>query len=148
MAVYSLVAAKKVCEARGWSVSNLEINKILYLAHMLMLGRSDGAEQLVTENFQAWDYGPVLPTVYHRAKAFGNEAVQDVFRAFPSINDTAEANIIEEAVEATSNMRPGALIAVTHWNNGAWAKFYAPGIRNAIIPNEAILDEYRARLKE
>jgi len=147
MPLHPLTAAKKVCEARGWSVTNLEINKILYLAHMMLLGRSGGATPLVSEHFQAWDYGPVLPTVYHRAKAFGNEPVQDVFRAFPSIQGSVEANVIEEAVEATSRMKPGALIATTHWNNGAWSKYELPGVRNTIIANEAILGEYRARTK-
>lgn len=114
---------------------------------MMLLGRSGGETPLVSELFQAWDYGPVLPTVYHRAKAFGNEPVQDVFRAFPSIDGTREAHVIEEAVEATAKMRPGALIATTHWDGGAWAKYYVPGVRNATIPNIAILDEYRARTK-
>src|SRR5437667_6160307 len=136
MAIHPLTAAKKVCLARSWSVTNLEINKILYIAHMAMLGRTDGTLPLVTEFFQAWDYGPVLPTIYHRAKAFGNEPVQDVFKAFPVITGTPEADLIEEAAEKTATMRPGALIANTHWDKGAWAKFYIPGIRNAIIPNE------------
>ncbi len=146
MAIYSLIAAKKVCQTRDWAVTNLEINKILYLAHMAMLGRSDGTSPLVTENFQAWDYGPVLPSVYHRTKAFGNSYVQDVFHAFPTINGTVEADIIEEAVGALANMRPGQLIANTHWKGGAWAKFYRAGARGIIIPNDAILEEYRERV--
>jgi uncharacterized phage-associated protein len=146
MAIDSLVAAKKVCEARGWAVSNLEINKILYLTHMMVLGRSDGTSSLVREYFQAWDYGPVLPSVYHRTKAFGNGYVQDVFRAFPSISGTPEADVIEEAVSALSAVRPGQLIANTHWSEGAWAKFYRAGARGIVIPNDAILEEYRKRV--
>jgi uncharacterized phage-associated protein len=146
MAVHSLIAAKKVCQVRDWAVTNLEINKILYLGHMAMLGRSDGRSLLVIENFQAWDYGPVLPSVYHRTKAFGDDYVQDVFHAFPDIHGTPESDIIEEAVGALSNMRPGQLIANTHWKGGAWAKFYRAGARGIIIPNDAILEEYRDRV--
>src|ERR1700719_3154100 len=100
MPVHSLIAAKKVCQIRDWAVSNLEINKILYLGHMAMMGRSDGGSLLVIENFQAWDYGPVLPSVYHRTKAFGDDYVQDVFHAFADIHGTPESDIIEEAVGA------------------------------------------------
>jgi uncharacterized phage-associated protein len=71
MAVHPLIAAKKVCERRTWGVSNLEINKILYFAHMLFLGRHGLDSPLVEEMFQAWDYGPVLPSVY-RGRICGN----------------------------------------------------------------------------
>ena len=70
MSVPSYVAAKAVCELTDWKASNLEIHKKLYIAYMVLLGRSDGSARLVDEAFQAWDYGPVLPTLYHHLKAF------------------------------------------------------------------------------
>jgi uncharacterized phage-associated protein len=122
------------------------VNKILYLAHMMSLGRSDGERPLVSQSFQAWDYGPVLPSVYHRLKAFGSDPAQDVFHAFPDISRTPEGELIDEAAAALANVRPGQLIANTHWKDGAWARYYQPGIRGIVIPNAAILDEYRARV--
>jgi uncharacterized phage-associated protein len=147
MALHPFVAAKRVCELGNWEVPNLEINKILYLAHMVLLGRTDGVRSLVTEHFQAWDYGPVLPTVYHRAKAYGNEPVQNVFVAFPSIKCGQEAEIIAEAMESVQDKEPGELIAITHWNRGGWAKHYRPGANGIIIPNSDILEEYKLRVQ-
>ena len=146
MAINSLTAAKRVCEATNWTATNLEVNKILYLAQMMRLGRTSGSQPLVSEHFQAWDYGPVLPMVYHRLKAFGNGPAGDVFLAFPSIRDTAEADLIDEAVDSVKDKTPGQLIAITHWEGGAWAKNYRPGSRNLVIPNADIYEEYRKRV--
>jgi uncharacterized phage-associated protein len=145
MAVHALMAAKKVCEVRNWDVSNLEINKILYLAHMMSLGRSNGANPLVSENFEAWDYGPVLPSVYHRCKAFGSGRVQNVFQYVPDAS-AADAAVIQETADSLKGKSPGELVAITHWQNGAWACAYKPGYRGIIIPNENILQEYRVRV--
>ncbi len=146
MAISSLIAAKKVCELRDWQVTNLEIQKILYLAHMVFLGRSDGVAPLVTEKFQAWDYGPVLPAVYNKAKIFGSEAVQNVFHEYPSISSTEESVVIEETVNMLNGKSAAELVAITHWEQGAWASYYTPGAKGVVIPNSAILEEYKKRV--
>jgi uncharacterized phage-associated protein len=147
MAVHPLIAAKKVCELRTWGVSNLEINKILYFAHMLFLGRHGLGSPLVDEMFQAWDYGPVLPSVYHRTKAFGRKPVQNVFYWIPDLPKGGESGIIEEAVDELAGKSPAELVAITHWEDGAWARHYEPGARGIVIPNKDILYEYNLRVK-
>jgi uncharacterized phage-associated protein len=77
MAISVLSAGRTLCELRGWSVSNLELQKILYLAHMYYLGRHGGP--LIREEFEAWDYGPVVPELYHHVKGFGGGPVRNVF---------------------------------------------------------------------
>lgn len=146
MAIHPFVAAKKVCSLKNWSATNLELQKILYLAHLTLLGRSNGARALVTENFQAWDYGPVLPLLYHRAKAFGNSPVQNVFTIFPNAIGE-EATVIEETVASLTGRTAGDLVAITHWADGAWAKNYTPGAMGVVIPNGDILEEYRRRVQ-
>ena len=146
MSIHPLTAAKWVCQERGWSATNLEINKILYIAHLAYLGRNSGSEPLVSERFEAWDYGPVLPSVYHRAKAFGNGPVQDVFHSFPAMDESKECQTIRETVNSVRGKTPGELVAITHWENGAWAKHYRPGAKGIVIPNPDIFAEYRARV--
>lgn len=146
MAVHPFVAAKKVCELRDWRASNLEIQKILYLGHLIALGRSNGARGLITDHFQAWDYGPVLPVLYHRAKAFGNGPVHNVFQIFPNVAGE-DADIIVETVQSVAGRSAGDLVAITHWANGAWAKNYIPGAKGVVIPDRDILEEYRLRVQ-
>ena len=73
MTITAQSAASRACCRSGWSLSNLELQKILYVGQMLYLGRYN--EPLVNEVFEAWDYGPVLPTIYHSAKMFGRSPV-------------------------------------------------------------------------
>lgn len=147
MAVHPLSAAKRVCELKDWTATNLAVNKILYLANMLYLGRNGGRDALVNQSFEAWDYGPVIPAVYHRAKAFGSDPVQNVFVHIPDITaGSPEGAIIAETVAGVSDKTPGQLVAMTHWERGAWAKCYRPGVHGLLIPNEEILAEYARRV--
>ena len=143
MTVPVFAAAKRICERSGWSLSNLELQKLLYISHMFYLGRHD--EPLIQGYFEAWDYGPVQPNLYHRAKIFGSSPVGNIFRFAEELGDRAEARMLDEAVAELSKAPPGRLVAITHWDMGAWAKHYVPGGRGIVIPNEDILLEYRDR---
>ena len=143
MTVSAVAAAKRLAERSGWALSNLELQKILYLAHMFHMGRNDG-RPLVSGNFQAWDYGPVHPTLYHHVKVFGASPVANLFRGVPDVQEgTTEAQILDEALDELASATPGRLVAVTHRKGGAWERNYVPGGRNIVIPNEDILREYR-----
>jgi uncharacterized phage-associated protein len=145
MAVHAFSAAKTICVLRDWSVSNLELQKILYLAHMYHMGVHGGAP-LIYEPFEAWNYGPVVPDLYHRMKTFGSGPVQNVFHWIDSVPmGTPEFESLREAAEGTKNMRPSQLVANTHSTAGAWATVYQPNVMGVRIPNAAILNEYRAR---
>lgn len=145
MSVSALQAAKTIYELSGGSRSNLEMNKILYLAHMVYMGKHDG-EPLIREQFQAWDYGPVVPAVYHHLKAFGSKPVGNVFHRVPSLpEDAPEYQTLKQAVEGLGDMSPSKLVAVTHRQGGAWYKHYRAGVPNVAIPNKDILREYREK---
>ena len=144
MTLSALSAAKTLCELKGWTVSNLELQKILYLAHMFFLGRENAP--LIHEHFEAWDYGPVIPKLYHHAKGFGDRPVRNVFHWVSAAHPgTPEYEILREAAESTAHISPGRLVAITHADGGAWANTYRPGVRGLTIPNQAILDEYQTK---
>lgn len=143
MATSALSAARTICELRGWTVSNLELQKILYLAHLFHLGRA--GQPLVTERFEAWDYGPVIPALYHHVKGFGNSPVRNVFHWIPPVPPGPEYETLRECADATKNTSPSRLVAITHWDQGAWARCYRPGVTGIVIPNDLILAEYQAR---
>ena len=143
MAVPVPAAAKRMCERSGWSLSNLELQKLLYIAHMFHLGET--GEPLIIGRFEAWDYGPVQPTLYHMAKVFGSSPVKNIFHTAPPIEGRPEADTVDSAVDQLGNEPPGRLVAITHWDKGAWARFYVPGERGIVIPNDAIRQEYEDR---
>lgn len=142
MGEHTFRVAKRICEFGDWDVSNLKLQKILYLSHMFHLGTV--GEPLITGLFEAWDAGPVQPHLYHRVKGFGSRAVGNVFHGVSSITDEAARRTIDEACRVLLPLTAGRLVAITHDPAGAWAKNYRAGIKGIIIPNEDIQEEYRS----
>lgn len=141
MTLHVLSAAKHLAKKSGWTLSNLELQKILYLAHMFYLGRN--GDPLVFGSFEAWDYGPVHPDLYHRVKVYGADPVQDIFYGVGDLLQGPEKAILEEALKDLGHLGPGRLVNATHRKGGAWATHYQPGSRQSVIPNSAILAEYQ-----
>ena len=142
MSIYVLQAAKFMADRSGWTLSNLELQKILYIAQMFHLGRH--GTSLVGGNFEAWDLGPVHPVLYHEVKRFGADPVTEI-NCPGGIEEGTEKELLKEAVDELSKRTGGQLVSITHWEEGAWAKNYIPGARGRIIPTEDIIDEYRHR---
>lgn len=140
-----LSAAKRLGERSGWTLTNLQMQKMSYIAHMFYLGETDG-EPLVDGTFQAWDYGPVHPVLYHIAKRYGADPVQP--EAFTSVEAVPDAHPGARLLDQTVDQLPrNKLVAITHWKEGAWASNYDPSFRNALIPNDDILAEYNLRME-
>ena len=139
-------AAKHVCRLSDWRVTNLKLQKILYLAHMSFVGQNNGA-LLIQEPFEAWDYGPVVRALYDAVKMFGNSPIQDVFfGSVKALEGTVAGGMLSSAWDHLKDKSAGELVEVTHWRYGAWAKNYKQG-RNNIIPTQDILEEFLARTR-
>lgn len=125
----------------NWSLSNLEMQKICYISEMIFLGRT--AAPLIFEDWQAWNYGPVQPDLYHKVKVFGNGHVKDIFHAHPLNPGTPEYDALKYAFSSMRAMTPGQMVSVTHRPNGAWAKHYKSSAKGVRIPKHDIADEYK-----
>ncbi|WEK50294.1 MAG: DUF4065 domain-containing protein [Candidatus Kaistia colombiensis] len=145
MTVSASAAARHICAAGNWQVTNLQLQKLLYLAQMLHMGQTRG-DRLMNSTFEAWDYGPVDPNVYRRVAMFGARPIQDVFFGVNAIDGTPEAAVIDEVCGSLISKPAGELVAITHWDQGAWAKNYRSGAKGIIIPDQDILAEYDARV--
>jgi uncharacterized phage-associated protein len=137
--------AKFICERGDWTVSNLQLQKIMYLAQMLYMGEHAG-ERLFDGTFEAWNYGPVEPVLYHVVKSFGSRSIEDVFySARRFADDSTRKAFLDNACPQLLRYKPHELVAITHWDGGAWAKYYEPNTKNIRIPDSAIFEEYKAR---
>lgn len=136
-----------ICEAGNWRVTNLQLQKILYLSQMFYLGLE--GERLIDSVFEAWDLGPVEPNVYRQVRQFGASPIEDVFwdaRAFKK--DDKRRRLLSDACRDLLSLRPGELVEITHWEKGAWAKNYVPGIGRTRIPDADIIEEFNNRLSD
>ena len=140
--------ARYICDKGKWRVSNLQLQKLLYLAQMIHMGRNNGTP-LFEGQFQAWDYGPVEPSIYHRAKGYGSSPLPDIFENALSFKEgDPRRKLLDDVCERFLPFTPGQLVDITHSSNGAWASVYRPGAKSVVIPNSAILEEYHARNKK
>jgi uncharacterized phage-associated protein len=141
VSVSSKRAAYKICELSDWTVTNLEIQKILYLANMVYLGRNNTL--LINEEFEAWKYGPVLPKLYNLLKRFGISPIKKyVFdNEVKIINDDKINQLLTEAWEKLGYKANWELVSMTHRENGAWKKVYEEN-KNNTITIDHIRNEY------
>ncbi len=92
-------------------ITNLKLQKLLYYAQGIGAGRFNS--RLIPENFEAWEHGPVIPSIYHNYKTSGNGAL--------SINPSADITRI--------NSNPKALQILNETIN-AYGKYTAWVLRN------------------
>ena len=140
-----LSAAKRLGNISDWSLTNLEMQKLLYIANMYHLGRHE--EPLIDGHFEAWRYGPVHPTLFYAVGRFGTDHVENIFQEYVDIpNNSKAAESIDKTYRNLADFTPGRLTAITHWKEGALRKNYNPGVRGIPIPNEHIREEYNKRI--
>lgn len=138
-------AARFLCERSGWALSNLELQKLLYLAQVQHAEDFEGMP-LMAAGFQAWDYGPVIPALYHQLRMYGADAVGDVFYSARPLRNGSNSEATLDTVWAQfGGVAPGELIELTHWDHGAWADKYEPGVRGIAIGQVDIVREAKNR---
>lgn len=140
----ALDAAVTLAEASGWSLTNLQLQKLLYLSQMSHMG-AHGGEPIFSEDFQAWKLGPVLPSVYRVGRDYGSGPVRSLFHK-GQLPPGAARDTVLEVYGDLKDQSAWDLVAITHWQGGAWYKNFNPGLNFTPIPKRDILDEYRARV--
>lgn len=140
----AIAAASTLAEMSNWTLSNLQLQKLLYLAQMFHLGEHQ--EPIFSEDFEAWKLGPVIPSVYRHAKIYGSQPVESFFTNARLSDGTGKA-MLRRTLDELPDLRPWRLVSITHWDKGAWAKHYTEGSSGATIPKKDILDEYWERGK-
>ena len=137
-------AARRLGEKSSWTLTHLQMQKMLYIAHMYYLGINN--QPLVDGYFEAWDYGPVHPDLYHYMKRYGADPIPQEALAFASPVDKTHPGVpyLDGAVTTLPRNR---LIAITHWEQGAWAKNYEPRVMGIPITDAEIVKEYNNRME-
>jgi uncharacterized phage-associated protein len=127
----------------------MKLQKMLYFAQGVHLVLND-RRPLFDDKFQAWKYGPVIPSIYQEYKLFGSQPILDteLLRLFGSdfpVSDVLDASA-EKTVEITWNntkdIDAGKLSNWTHLEGSPWFKYYQEGINDIIIPNEEIANYF------
>ena len=144
MAVLVLDAANHFCKESGWTLTQIELQKLLYLAHMVHLGNF--CKPLVRGDFEAWEFGPVHPMLYKAVRVYGSRTITRIGSNRHPLQPGTEKTTLDAVYSELGLVSASKLIRITHWTGGAWAKNYT-GDRGVVIPEKDILGEFKKRKK-
>lgn len=133
-----LSAARTMAEESGWALTPLDMQKRLYLAQLIHLGRY--GSPLFSEGVEAWAFGPVAPSLYRTLRPFGRKRI-DSIAAEPFAEATSEQLAIEEAWALTHHLTSGEMVTLTHRPLGAWDRARQSGVKT--ISLDAMRQEWR-----
>ena len=123
----------------------MKLQKLMYFAHGWCLALS--GVPLIDDKFEAWDYGPVLPDVYHAFKHFrGNPVTQISPRGAADLPAEAKP-LITKILKQYGHLSGLTLSDMTHKEHSPWAQTreVCPG---SIIENGAIKSYFEAMLTD
>ena len=161
VANYFLSLAKK----EGKALNPMQVQKLVYFAHGWYLAIF--GQPLIKEDVQAWSWGPVIPSLYHAFKKFGNGPIEEpasesIFAGMkfqikePSIEDMPNAaerertkTFLDRVWQVYSHFTGIQLSNLTHQDDSPWkiALDQSRNARGTVIPSE-LIREYFSRQAE
>ena len=74
-------------ETSACDMSPMKLQKLAYLAHGWFLAFYD--EKLIDGDIEAWEFGPVIPDLYHKLQKFGNNPVGELVSKLRPASDNS-----------------------------------------------------------
>jgi len=93
-------------------LSNLKLQKLVYYAqglHLAMYG-----ESLFNEEIEAWQYGPVVPDLYHHFKGHGSKGIPANAKFDPLKIDDKTRDFLDEIYEVFGQFSAVRLMHLAH----------------------------------
>ena len=129
---------------KGYGISNLKLQKLLYLVQAFFLINSHGQQTCFNAIIEAWDFGPVVPDVYHEFKRYGGGDIPAI-RTYLEGSDNSfywatfdeniipaeDRQLISDVVDNFKDYSATALVRLTH-NQDPWIQAYHSGENNEI----------------
>jgi uncharacterized phage-associated protein len=127
--------------ARGLSMSNLKLQKLLFLCHAFYLVETGQA--LLRGSFEAWRYGPVHREAYDAFKRFADRPITEAGTKFDPVTGTRSpvnrptdrniSDVVKKVVHFYGNKTPRELVELTHAKDGPWDYVVAAAANRANV---------------
>lgn len=130
----------------GKKLTPMQLIKLVYVANgwaLALLNRP-----LISEQIQAWQYGPVIPNVYRAFNHFGSAPVTsyatDMFSRleYTAKLDDDETRLIKSVVDAYGHIHAFQLSNIMHQPGTPWTKTYNESGPYSEIPPELIKEHF------
>lgn len=125
------------CTRLGKPISNLQLQKILYYIQLNFYRHLN--IQLIREEFEAWDYGPVIPKVYFYFKSYGATKICNLYESERELfsENQIQEQLINRVIDVCTSLTAGQLVSRSHSSDSPWTKVYTQKQKNR-IPNSLI----------
>jgi uncharacterized phage-associated protein len=136
----------------GANLTPIKLIKMVYIAHGWHLARK--GEPLLTEGIQAWKFGPVIESLYHEVKRFGDRQITSLISIqtpegtfTPMVEDEETRRFLDNVWNAYARYSGLQLSTLTHRPDTAWHDVWynrdGKTQRRALVPNDLIAEHYR-----
>lgn len=122
-------------------ITNLKLQKVLYFAQAYYLSKV--GKSLFSDDIEAWEYGPVIPNVYHKFKTKGSD---------PIICEEDKSALLDEDRETLKKIwgtfggySASKLVDIAHAHT-PWKE--ANQLANKVISHKAIKEYYTPLLNK
>ena len=106
----------------GKVLTPMQVQKLVYLAHGWHLAIT--GEPLINEQVEAWQYGPVIPSLYHEYKKFGAQPITALL--VHEFHPPADLEpILDKVWEVYRDFTGSQLSAMTHKRGTPWQQVRA-----------------------
>lgn len=127
----------------GVEVSPMKLQKLLFFVASEYAKRS--GRPLLDGSFQAWQYGPVVRSVYDEFKSYragpirsyGKDAQNKAYLVNEN-TDPALQQSLNAVWAAAKNVPAVTLSRITHADDSAWSR----NVERGWIPNEALVEDH------
>lgn len=131
-----------LAQEAGDCLTPMQVLKLVYIAHGWMLGLY--GRPLIKDEVQAWQYGPVIPTLYNAMRDYRGSVVTNALKAPAEDTLTANEDDLVQQVYGMYGKKSGpALSRLTHADGTPWDLTYRPGSFGLVIPTDTIEDHYQ-----
>jgi uncharacterized phage-associated protein len=142
----------------GRTLSPMQLIKLVYFAHGWYLAVT--GKPLLDEHVEAWKFGPVIPSVYHEFKKYGNGPIQEQAKTTTVLHDNGRMilsltplqlkgddsglarKVIKEVWEKYKNLSAVQLSNLTHLPESPWSLTPDKEINGTDIPDMRIRDYF------
>lgn len=124
-----------------YSLSNLKMQKLLYFCHGIFSAANQGNALIVDENFEAWRYGPVIPSAYFRFNMYGQNDIPKTETGNFTGLQSNEINVIQNVWNNLKHRSAFELVEASHVPDGPWHDVYY-GNNGNVIAHEQILNYF------
>jgi len=118
----------------------MQLQKLVYIAHGFCLGLLD--EPLIGGQPEAWQYGPVFPTLYRTLRHYGSGEVTDLLSTKEQVTDPRQIEVIQGVWQGYGHLSGPQLSSLTHKVGSPW-ETCRDGTFGAVIPDAVIKQHYK-----